>query len=262
MPETSHSVSPTSHGKILGLAVATGLLLALLAPFRTAEIFTLWELAAFWILSSIFGCYLLYALHLVAQGLARARTISPRIWLPVSAIIAAIPTTLIVHALGPALNSDIRLSAFWQLFPSVAILCLPLQYIIHLILQNDAIRATAVQKLQAEQISNTLAGAQQILFEKLPLHLGSDILCMKTEDHYLRVYTQAGNALVLLRMSDAENAVCGVDGLRVHRSWWVARHAVAEVVSVGNGLQLRLTNGLDVPVSRERRLLLKSNGWM
>jgi DNA-binding LytR/AlgR family response regulator len=63
-------------------------------------------------------------------------------------------------------------------------------------------------------------------------------------------------------MGDAENAVGGIEGLRVHRSWWVARHAVAEVAAAGNALQLRLTNGLDVPVSRERRLLLKSNGWM
>ncbi len=262
MPETSHPASATAHGKILGLAVATGLLLALLAPFRTADIFALWELTAFWALSSIFGCYLLYALHLVAQGFARTRDIPPRIWVPLSAIIAAIPTTLIVHALGPALNSDIRLSAFWQLFPSVAVLCLPLQYIIHLILQNDTIRAEAPQILHSEATSVVSGGAEQILIDKLPLHLGRNILCMKTEDHYLRVYTEAGNTLVLLRMGDAENAVGGIDGLRVHRSWWVARNAVVEAVPAGNALQLRLTNGLEVPVSRERRLLLKANGWI
>ena len=262
MPETSHPTSAIAHGKILGLAVATGLLLALLAPFRTADIFTLWELTAFWALSSIFGCYLLYALHLVAQGFARTRDIPPRIWLPLSAIIAAIPTTLIVHALGPALNSNIRLSAFWQLYPSVAVLCLPLQFIIHLILQNDTVHIAASQPLVGEAASSLSAGAEQILFDKLPRHLGRKILCMKTEDHYLRVYTEAGNALVLLRMGDAENAVGGIDGLRVHRSWWVARDAVVEAVPAGNALQLRLTNGLDVPVSRERRLLLKSNGWI
>ncbi|HMU23099.1 MAG TPA: hypothetical protein PKC48_12450, partial [Sphingorhabdus sp.] len=75
MPETSHPASATAHSKILGLAVATGLLLALLAPFHTAEIFNMWELAAFWALSSIFGCYLLYALQMVAQGFARTRDI-------------------------------------------------------------------------------------------------------------------------------------------------------------------------------------------
>jgi hypothetical protein len=262
MPETSHPASATAHSKILGLAVATGLLLALLAPFHTAEIFNMWELAAFWALSSIFGCYLLYALQMVAQGFARTRDIAPRIWLPLSAIIAAIPTTLIVHALGPALNGNIRLSAFWQLFPSVAILCLPLQYIIHLILRYDAVHIAASQPLVGKTASSLSAGAEQILFDKLPRHLGRNILCMKTEDHYLRVYTDAGNTLVLLRMGDAENAVGGIEGLRVHRSWWVARHSVAEVVAAGNGLQLHLTNGLDVPVSRERRLLLKSNGWM
>lgn len=97
---------------------------------------------------------------------------------------------------------------------------------------------------------------------RIPPRLGRDILCLGMEDHYLRVYTPLGDDLILLRLKDAEAELAGLDGLRVHRSWWVARRAVAAVRRDGDRLMLDLVNGMSVPVSRANVAAVKAAGWM
>jgi DNA-binding LytR/AlgR family response regulator len=82
------------------------------------------------------------------------------------------------------------------------------------------------------------------------------------EDHYVRAHGPGTSALILLRMRDAEAELAGVDGRRVHRSWWVARASVEKVLRDGRGYKLRLTNGLEAPVARDRVAALKAAGWI
>ncbi|WP_439534217.1 LytTR family DNA-binding domain-containing protein [Polymorphobacter sp.] len=80
-------------------------------------------------------------------------------------------------------------------------------------------------------------------------------LCMlKAEQHYLRVVGDHGEDLILYRISDAVREVSAhVDGLQVHRSFWVAQRAVSHSERDARGLALRLHNGILVPVSRSCR---------
>jgi DNA-binding LytR/AlgR family response regulator len=50
--------------------------------------------------------------------------------------------------------------------------------------------------------------------------------------------------------------------MQVHRSWWVARAAVADSGLNGRNLILRLKNGLEAPVSRPTVAKLKAAGWL
>jgi hypothetical protein len=100
------------------------------------------------------------------------------------------------------------------------------------------------------------APAQPRLADRLPPKLGLEILALQMEDHYVRVHTSRGNALLLLRMRDAVAELDRLEGAQVHRSWWVAREAVLSVERDGRRASLTLTNGLRVPVSRERRGVL------
>jgi hypothetical protein len=88
------------------------------------------------------------------------------------------------------------------------------------------------------------------LLARLPERLGRDIVALEAEDHYLRVHTPLGSDLLLMRLSDAVGSIDSRLGAQVHRSWWVARGAVAEVVKDGQRTRLRLTSGLSVPVGR------------
>ena len=85
---------------------------------------------------------------------------------------------------------------------------------------------------------------------------------MEAEDHYLRVHTDAGDELIAARFSDALQELSGVKGFQTHRSWWVARAAIAGVVEDGRKLRLRLTGGLEAPVSRARVGVLRQDGWL
>jgi DNA-binding LytR/AlgR family response regulator len=84
----------------------------------------------------------------------------------------------------------------------------------------------------------------------MPARLGPDIVALQAEDHYVRVHTALGSELLLMRLSDAIAELDGRPGLRVHRSWWVARTAVVGCEARGRKLGLRLTNGLLAPVAR------------
>jgi DNA-binding LytR/AlgR family response regulator len=89
-----------------------------------------------------------------------------------------------------------------------------------------------------------------------------DILAVQAEDHYLRVHTTTGNALVLGRLADAVRALAGCDGAQVHRSYWVSRGAVAGHAREGQRVTLTLSNGLQVPVSRRHAPVLRRMGWL
>ena len=78
----------------------------------------------------------------------------------------------------------------------------------------------------------------------------------------MRAHTVTGSDLILMPMKDAIAELTDVEGMQVHRSWWVAKAAVVESVSVGRNLSLRLRNGLEAPVSRASVARLRSAGWL
>lgn len=98
------------------------------------------------------------------------------------------------------------------------------------------------------------------VFDRLPEKLGQTILALKAEDHYTRVYTDRGSALVLYRFSDAVNEMGEQDGLQVHRSWWVRKDSVCTAVAHGRGYLLTLSTGLTVPVSQTYKALVREAG--
>lgn len=101
-----------------------------------------------------------------------------------------------------------------------------------------------------------------VVADKLPPGLRAGrLLAIQAEDHYLRIYTDLGDDLVLMRMGDACTLLPDAAGARIHRSWWVARAAVAGRTVEGSRMTLKLHNGTAVPVSRTMRPFVRDNGW-
>ena len=100
------------------------------------------------------------------------------------------------------------------------------------------------------------------LLDQLPAELGSDVIALEMEDHYVRVHTTLGSDLVLMRLRDALVHVAEIDGRQVHRSWWVARLAVEDVKREGRNVRLVLAGGVEAPVSRAQVSELKAAGWL
>lgn len=101
-----------------------------------------------------------------------------------------------------------------------------------------------------------------LLADKLPHRLRAGrLLGIEAEDHYLRVHTDLGSDLILMRMTDACELLGQAEGARVHRSWWVARAAVVTASAQSGRMELALTGGQTAPVSRAMQPVLRRAGW-
>ena len=116
------------------------------------------------------------------------------------------------------------------------------------------------RRLQA--VVTATAPAPPKFLERLPPKLrGAEIWAVEAQDHYLRLHTSKGQDLILLRLSDAIAELQGIEGARAHRSWWVARDAIADVRRADGRATLTLKDGGQVPVSRTYARLLRQRGW-
>lgn len=98
--------------------------------------------------------------------------------------------------------------------------------------------------------------------DRLPPKLrGATIRAVESEDHYLRIHTDRGSDLILMRFSDALAELEGLEGAQTHRSWWVARDAVRDVVRGEGRATLTLDGGIEAPVSRRYARALREAGW-
>jgi hypothetical protein len=88
---------------------------------------------------------------------------------------------------------------------------------------------------------------------RLPSALGTDVIAVRSELQYLRVWTTAGTALVLGSLREVAACTELGEGLRPHRSWWVAVRHLRGVRRREAGYVCLTANGLCVPVSRRRQ---------
>lgn len=91
--------------------------------------------------------------------------------------------------------------------------------------------------------------AAAFLHRHAPALARARLVALQAEDHYLRIHTDAGSALVLLRLRDAVAQLEGA-GWQPHRSFWLARGAGGRAVRRGQAWQVVLDSGLQVPVSK------------
>lgn len=89
--------------------------------------------------------------------------------------------------------------------------------------------------------------------KRLPLERRGPLIRIEAQDHYLSVVTEAGAALILMRLSDAETMLRAAGGLRVHRSHWVRCGAVRAHSRREGRDFLVMLDGSEVPVSRGSR---------
>lgn len=87
-------------------------------------------------------------------------------------------------------------------------------------------------------------------FARLPSALGTGIISLSAQDHYVEVTTTKGSALILLGLSEAIEELSGLDGVQIHRSHWVAKEAAHVLRRKSGKLMLELIDTRLLPVSR------------
>ncbi|ADU12333.1 LytTR family DNA-binding domain-containing protein [Asticcacaulis excentricus] len=226
------------------VAGVCGLILGVLGPFGSYLNTGLEKRITYWVVSMLVGAALfggtLRAVKRVAPG-GGAKTLS-----------------LLAVALGlvSVLQAFLtRTAAFW-LWPELHRFDLsPVQWYGQTLLIGGLMFLT-VWALQRR------AASRPVLSETAPpAALPTDVLALQMEDHYVRVHTPAGAQLMLMPLHQAI-AQLETEGLRTHRSWWVARHAVKTIEGTPRAMRLHLTNGLTAPVARSAVVHLRQAGWL
>lgn len=255
-PPLAEATPPRSWslGLVRGMAVAVsaGGVLAFAGAFGSVDTPLMVRLA-YWIPVMILGA--LWG-HLCSRLVYRFVDLDERPWLTVAALSVSItgPVALLVWFLTGLI--------FTGRVYSLASLPLMIGPVFVITLAVSAINVF-LAKAQPVQTHAAAVGSPPARFpDRLPIKLrGAVIHAVQSEDHYLRVWTDRGSDLILMRLADALQELDGLEGAQTHRSWWVARQAVRDVTRGDGRAILTLEGGLLAPVSRRYAKALRDAGW-
>ena len=211
---------------------------------------------AYWVTSLWIGVLVYGAAVKIAARFARpyARLEFPFIILAV--LVASLPQSLITravaHGMWPKLSVLELPWTVWYLQVALISLLITLGFLV-----ARAWRARARPFDQAREARTEHGTPAQRLAALAP-----DVLALQMEDHYVRIHTNSGSLLVLMPLGQAIAVMSGKDGIRTHRSWWVAHAAVESVAGTPRSMSLILSNGLVAPVARSSVAALRVAGWL
>jgi len=234
--------------------VAIGTFLAILGPYGTGSVG--WpQVWVYWVGLIALGAIVGWVTGKLVQHLFPAL---PQWGLyPIIALSISLPVTGAVFAINVMMAGAIRWSALPVTWFFVLVISLFVTAIAWFAGHMQALREAAESPPSASASS-----ASPALTDKLPHRLrAARLISMSAEDHYLRVRTDSGDALILMRLSDAIAACGALAGAQVHRSWWVARYAVTDARKGDGRGTLILEDGSEVPVSRSFYPALREAGW-
>jgi len=256
----------------LSIMTVIGVVLAFIGPFGSFQQPLAFRLVS-WVLFAWVGYVVYSPMNWVVDRLHVSLDLPrPALWV-VGVAIATIPMTAIVWSIGflpnpvPLPNLEQALVSYFYVF----LVGGGITAFFYMIEASKAAkeRVGVDPPIASGTPESTLApsvaeleSSQPRLVERLPAALGSDVVALEMEDHYVRVHTALGSELVLLRLRDAIAELDGIDGHQVHRSWWVARGAVEDVVRDGRNIRLKLARDIEAPVARAQVSELRDAGWI
>lgn len=237
------------------LASAGGLLLALLGPFGSYLNGPFYIRLLFWLTSCWIGLLLYGAIVHFLLMRWRASAVD-WIALLLGILFASIPQAWVSRELAlhiwPRLKDHFPSLALW--YGQTVIIGLLFVLIgVQWSLRRQHGKRSDVQPEEQSKRGETLAD---------PFSQPAAVIALQIEDHYVRVHRVDGSQIILMSLKQAIGNVNSIDGLQTHRSWWVARAAVTEVMGTPRNMRLRLSNGLEAPVARSAVIKLREAAWL
>jgi len=254
--------SPREWARDLAVATGIGVFFGIIGPFGSFNGGSLEYRLVFWVANLWIG---LIVLSLVLRvSLRAASRLDLPIWfaLPACAAIGALPLSLVVALFSARFwpGNHGHIGSLLETYGQTLAIAEPCVFGYYFLLgeRRHAPDRTPI----AQTIPQPPAGGEARFLDRLPPRLGRNLLCLQMEDHYVRAHTDLGSDLILTPLKTAVAELGQIDGLQVHRSWWVARRAVVAATADGRSYSLRLTNGLEVPVSRASVAKARAQGWL
>ena len=243
--------------RLAGVSVGVALFLALSGAFGMDPV-PLWKRLAWWLGLLMLGS----ALSLAGQGWiarrARGRRLAAAGGLAVG--LTVLMTPVVFAATRLVFGGGWTWRELAGLVPPVAVVCAAMTVLNVLTLRARGTGEAAPASEAAPPAS--VPPEPSVFMRRLPLRLrGAELYAVEAEDHYLRVHTDRGSDLLLMRLADALDELGPIEGARTHRSWWVARAAVTTARRGDGRATLVLKDGAEAPVSRSYAPALREAGW-
>ena len=264
--------TPREWARDLAAATVIGAFLGALGPFGSFYGGTL-ELRVFYWIVNVWLGFIILSLTVRGSAMLGARYDLP-IWfvLPAGIVVGSMPLTEAVTLFSAWFwpRNHGHFAPSLDTYEQCLVISLPFSigYYLFFRMRHSgpapvvAAPAVAGPEVPLPSVAATPTAGAPSFLDRMPPRIGRELLCLQMEDHYVRAHTARGSDLILIPLKDAIAELGAVNGMQVHRSWWVAKDAVSESVANGRNLGLRLTNGLDVPVSRASVAKLKVAGWL
>lgn len=254
------------------LMLVIGLVLGLFGPFGTFGMSPAVRIA-FWMVYVLLGYAIFRPMIVLGKWMSEGYAIPQIVGVGLALVVAAAPLTFMIALLfsGFDIGGALRYKGLATLYFDVWLVGFLINAFTTLTMQRSewvAVAPTPVVEPESappvdrspEPIAALPPRTPQFA-DRLPTGFGP-VHALKSEDHYVRVFGDGKSTLLLMRLRDAVAELGEADGLQVHRSWWIARVAVADVIRQGREAVVRLSDGTEAPVSREAMSRLRAAGWV
>lgn len=219
---------------LLGAGCAIGLT----GPFGTYDALPTLLRTGYWLLVVTTTFWLGYLVSFAVTSCAEDCGIGTPLSLGIGAATASLPVT----AWLAGLHMMFFAASFWvdalRLLPYVAVIAVVVATV------SEALAAN-----EAGPVPSATLAPEPAWLDQLPSHLGRELILLHAQDHYVRAQTERGETLIRASLQDAANDL-GDYGVRLHRSWWVARSAIQAYRYRNGAPVVVLRNGLELPVGR------------
>lgn len=242
----------------LAMLTAVGVLMGALGPFGS-EGLPILRKHIYWLVAILGGGLI----GLAVDGVIGRRV--SRTWrrvAMVSVLMTPLVTLHVATALTLILGQTVRLDGYVHLLWEVFVISLPLMCVRALVWPRHEPRSRA--RIEIRTVIEPPTPAAEAAFRRRlsARRRSARLIAIQADDHYLRVYTDAGQDLIALRFADALSELSQAHGYQVHRSWWISADAIQDVRWRRGSGEARLIHDLSAPVSRTYAPTLKAAGWL
>ncbi len=222
------------------------MVLGLIGPFDTYGQMPRLPRLAYWAVLTVSTFWIGYFTSATIATWAETRGLTPWASIVAGGVVASLPIAIWVAALHVLVLGQTFWSELSRLWPYILVIAPLIGLVFDLAERRNAPQLTASKPTQMPD-----------WVAQLPSDIGRDLILLQAQDHYVRAETARGETLIRASLGQAAEAL-GDYGLRVHRSWWVARHCIAAQRYRGSAPVLVLKTGQEVPVGRAYRPAVKA----
>lgn len=199
-------------------------------------------------------------------------------------VLVVIGTAALGHGTGSAVEHVLHRLA-WPNIPRLlaasVITALPVFGIIVLVLLSFGLQPDGEELLVLYAQCNAIVGSVTVLqflatparsrresiktpklIGRLPHAKRGRLIRLAAQDHYVEVVTENGCTLISMRFRDAMAETTPEHGMQVHRSHWVAQHAIKRRSHKSDRLGLRMSDESFVPIGRKFRATVRQEGLL